>query len=527
MSAPAPHTEASFQLWTRREYGKLLLATIGIAFAFVRLLVLPLKMPALIVPVVLLLAWFLWRLSQPRALIQSPVGWPLLVFSLATVVSSFQGIASGYHIVAVLFFWGGMVGCPLFLAVEMMAWGWHPRIITSAVLLTISLLLIYAVGETFIFWVDWWRQWQPGTSLLPPFQDHDFIAMSHPNAVTPFTIGIPLVIAAMWQARTRWFQVVGGIWLFWAVIVIFYTSARGGWLSLVISVGGMLAFLLWSAYRTRQYLWRAVGAVALAGCYAALFLSLFIGNYLPTVLNPSPKVVVAEPVAGATAVPPVVAPSPSPQKTDETLNETVDDTFKHLANPMGRWTFWKRAIQIFAEHPLFGAGPAGYMVRYKEIEPTSKNFLPHHPHNTYLAVLSELGLTGAIGFLWLCLLILVVWWRGLRASTPWSEEWFLTVACGAIGVVMVVDSVFSVSPPQNGLLALCAMAAGLAAGSMWKLSPTTVQRTAGETVTAPDTLRSVVSRFRASAHAPQPLHVAIMVSTILAWGVATLVLILG
>ncbi len=480
-----------------RAYGQLALATLGIGFALMRMLVPPLAMPLLVVPPLLLILWLGWRINRPPVTLQTPMGWPLLLCAIVLFASSLQAEAPLNEVVAILFFWGGMVGVILFLLMFLLATGWPPAIFTQALLITITLALLYASWELLHFWHTWLSAWQPGESLLPPLVPQDFIGMAHTEAVIPFYTGIPLVIVALWQANRLWQRIAWAIWLVLALLVIFYTSSRGGWLAMVAEVALMLAVLLWSAYRARQFK-RLVATILLSASYAALFALLFLNAYGFLHIT-----------VGEEAQAPAESAAEAPLEA-EAENMTT------LASPMGRQIFWARALDIFANHPLLGAGPGGYPVRYEVWEPErSKIFHPAHAHSIPMAFLSELGAVGVLVFA-----IPLVWgailsWRGWRATRALSEEWLIMLACAAIVVGMGVHGIFDVPAVQNGALGLYALVIGLGIAGCWKLSERS------ESPPPPPTQPMTALRRL------HPLHLTLVLSTVLAWTIATLVSLLG
>ena len=73
--------------------------------------------------------------------------------------------------------------------------------------------------------------------------------------------------------------------------------------------------------------------------------------------------------------------------------------------------------RYFPNHPLFGAGPANYSIRYAV----------HEMHNSYLGALAE---TGLAGFGAICLWVFAVWnagWRGLKLSRNTDQQLLIFV----------------------------------------------------------------------------------------------------
>lgn len=468
-----------------REYGCVALATLALGFPLARMLLPALAMLLLAVPPLLLLVWGGGRMVfRPAGAIQSPVGWPLLLFVIALVSSSLfavvggAGPGGGANVLPVLFFWGGMVGVLLFLTIDRLAAGWPPHIITRALLLIITILLVHASWTVVSAWGAWLSGWARGAATQPPTVPPDVIGMHHTAAVMPFIFGLPLAIVALWRATARWRRIVWGGWLFFDVVVIFYTSSRGGWVTMVAAVGATLAPLLWMATRAGQ-VQRIGKTLLLTGSYAILFVVLFLFHYT-TLLHP---------LAGL--------PPTSEREGSETIAE--------LTNPMGRTVFWQNALSMAGAHPLLGVGPGNYSDVYRIQEPQSVVYVPPHAHNISLAVLSELGLFGAVSLALLAVAIVRGLWRGWQQTAPLSDERLLLVAGSAVGVALVVNGLVDVPPPQNGAIVLFALAAALSTGGGWRI---------GE----------VLNRGAWRARLFPLLLVSV---ALLAWGVATLVFVLS
>lgn len=68
-----------------------------------------------------------------------------------------------------------------------------------------------------------------------------------------------------------------------------------------------------------------------------------------------------------------------------------------------RWEIWGVAIQVWLDHPLFGAGVNAFEPAYRALglgfDPVRFNDSMPHPHNIYLQFLAETGLVGLTVFL--------------------------------------------------------------------------------------------------------------------------------
>lgn len=455
---------------------------------------------ALVAPLLLLLLWFIWRLTRPRALIRSSLELPLLAAAASLAASSLLAIADGTATLQTLIHWG-MSAVLLFLTIDLLAAGWHPRMFARAVLLSVSIGLVFSAAYLLEHWWTWISLRQPGAQLFP-IAARIRLFGAHPNFVAMLVnIGLPLAIVAMWRARAAWARWLWGCWLLLATLVLFFTSSRGGWATAAIVTGMALAVLLWGAYRARQ--WRRIGwALLLASGYAALFMTLLLANRV--------------------------------QVESQHGNSLVD--------PMGRTLIWQRALAVFAEQPLFGVGPGGFDLRFQTEELSGLFFRAQHAHSLYLTALSEQGVAGALALLALAALAAYAWrrcWRAHSASRSatiptngqtsaphasaplagdawYGEERLLMLACGASGISIFVHGLVDTPSPLLAGLALIVLAASLAPARVWAWAP--AQRAAENRGVATGRLSLVLFALRSSIARMHPLHLALVLAALFAWG---------
>ncbi|MBC7963160.1 MAG: O-antigen ligase family protein [Steroidobacteraceae bacterium] len=89
-----------------------------------------------------------------------------------------------------------------------------------------------------------------------------------------------------------------------------------------------------------------------------------------------------------------------------------------------RLMMWKNALTIFQQHPLIGAGTAGYQYEAEKIDPT-QGF--SHPHSSYLFIAVNYGLLGIGLYGWLLFVTLKRAWRARDQLSGYSILAFLSV----------------------------------------------------------------------------------------------------
>ncbi|MET7690722.1 O-antigen ligase family protein [Streptomyces sp. NPDC005483] len=128
------------------------------------------------------------------------------------------------------------------------------------------------------------------------------------------------------------------------------------------------------------------------------------------------------------------------------------------ANSAVRLDLWSSALRMFEAHPLFGVGylnfadqlPAYYQAT-GDYEIMFLQFpLLEFAHNTYLTVLSQTGLVGAVGIGAIVVLGVRRAWRAIRSGDPAGEAALLAMV--GVGVCSVFGEILLVPPLLAGLL---------------------------------------------------------------------------
>ncbi len=477
---------------SRKDILPLTLATIAMGFPLARMLLPPFVKPGLLMPLGLLILWFVWRLTQPRRLVQTPLGIPLLINAIALVLTTAFSNITGETVMPLLFHWGAAMGVMLFLTIDMLAHGVRPRIITYAVLITISIALVYSAGNMLLWWGSWLQVWQPGEVFFPVSFRRDIIETQPNQAAMIINTGLPLVIIALWQARNRWQRLLWATWIFFAVIMLFTTSSRGGWVATIAISGTILLPLLWFLFRQRRWksIWRTL---AMSGGYVLLFVMLFLSNYRNVHKLHAGRVVFTS--------------SPDPASSVD-INQAVQG----LSHSSGRDTFWRIAQQLFEQHPIFGVGPAGYSVEYYKLLPDI-GYLPPHAHSIYYAFLSETGIVGSLALAMLIGTTVWVWWKGWSKLPPLSDKWLLMLGTAAAGAGLAAHGLVDIPTRQVGGTIIYLLAAGLGVAGVWRLAGNHAPTAAGDG-------ESGTGKTGKRFHMPHPLHAVLVIAAVCAWGVA-------
>jgi len=129
-----------------------------------------------------------------------------------------------------------------------------------------------------------------------------------------------------------------------------------------------------------------------------------------------------------------------------------------------RGQYWSAALNIFAEHPLFGVGPDQYGNHYEKFRAIesvllTERVVSNDAHSSIAQTLATLGLMGTIAFLALNFIVLKAWVIAMRRkSSP-----FLWIFI-AYYIVYTTNSVISpITLPNKYLFwAMCGLVVGIA-----------------------------------------------------------------
>jgi O-antigen ligase len=180
--------------------------------------------------------------------------------------------------------------------------------------------------------------------------------------------------------------------MYWSLTLLFLTAlifsySRAAWLSLMLAFGVWVLVALRIKFRT----------VAIAGSVVAILLFFFMGDII--------------------------------RNMEKNTTESSGDLMEHVrsiyniktdASNMERVNRWNAAIEMFKERPVFGWGPGTYMFLYAPFQRSydktviSTNFgTGGNAHSEYLGLMAEAGILGALGYILILVLTLVVGFRGI------------------------------------------------------------------------------------------------------------------
>jgi tetratricopeptide (TPR) repeat protein/O-antigen ligase len=253
-----------------------------------------------------------------------------------------------------------------YLFVDLIRNGLPVELITKVLMIISGFIIFFGVRELYL----WYKEWidiAGYSSLIPPATYRIRAFLGHPNFVAAyFNLLLPLGLARYYLAKDRISRIVLVGWVVLVLILIFFTSSRGGWL----------------------------------GTFAALF--TFFGLYWLTnrqeigeklkerIKN---KWIVITLVLAIIIAMVVLVQILLWQSHHPTHPADLTEGFA------SRNYIWEVAREMFSENPITGNGVFTFGTEYLKTESVPPNMLLAHAHNFYFNVVAEMGIFGLIGLI--------------------------------------------------------------------------------------------------------------------------------
>ena len=293
-----------------------------------------------------------------------------------------------------------------------------------AALLTFSgFVILLAAMEIYVIY-NQWRQFSGSWLLLPPYPYRLISVVGHSNALMGLgNLCAPLALVGLLRTHKTVNRVFYMLWLVLFLLVVPFSSSRGGWLGMAVWMG--LLFLYWLVKQNPLALWR----------------DLKVSKKI--IVIAAGLVLVALAVAGGAAAFVKFSQHPS-----------------HGSNIVGgRSLIWSTAFEIWRAHPWFGTGPGrsglGYLKAAQSIPP---GFWALHAHSLPIQVLAEFGIAGGVAFI--ALVVENLRWFRERYNAIEKNKRDLGLAilasCAAWATQMLVDDQSGVVVVMVSLIILLA-----------------------------------------------------------------------
>jgi O-antigen ligase len=367
--------------------------------------------------IILLWAARLWLNPEPQFL-WPPICWAVLAFAAYAVVryltADIEYVARQELLRVLTYFF-------LFFAIVNNLHGKeHTRIIVFVLISLAMLISFYAIYQ-FVANSD--QVWH----VLKPYPHRGSGTYICPNHLAGFLeMLVPLGLAYTLAGRL---EPLARVFLTYATLVIFagiaVTVSRGGWISTALA--SILLFAILSTHRTHRLPALVLLICILGGCLILVPKSNFF------------------------------------RKRGAQLFQQgrLDDD--------ARFSLWRPAVQIWRDHPWWGAGPGHFDYRFRNYRPESIQLQPDRAHNDFLNTLADWGLLGTA-------LVVAAWTllaRGVIKTWPFVRGAFrelgeskrsnkfalvLGASCGLVAILIHSTVDFNMHIPANAILAISLMA---------------------------------------------------------------------
>ena len=226
------------------------------------------KIAGLVLAVIAGAAYFVWRDKLSRAyLVRTDLEWvyglTLLALFGAWILSADP--RQGLFRISLLI--GYMI--LFYILADAFEVGFDRDGVLAGLLSASGVVLIMAVLETYEVYTQWWEA-VGSRQIMPPHPYHLISLTGHSNVMMGLAnLCAPLAFLLLIRKKKMVQRVLLTFWLVLYVMVIPFSSSRGGWMGIVTWVGVLFLFWLWKQKPLEK--WRALGS---SGKTIAGFLSL-------------------------------------------------------------------------------------------------------------------------------------------------------------------------------------------------------------------------------------------------------------
>ncbi|MBT3602067.1 MAG: hypothetical protein HN521_03280, partial [Candidatus Latescibacteria bacterium] len=229
---------------------------------------------------------------------------------------------------------------------------------------------------------------------------------------------LPFAMVLFALAKTRYVTLCSGIAIPLMGACIIYTRTRGAWLGLAIALLLVGFWAYWPARQKTERVFHKPKWQVIAIC--ALLITL---AFLPSGLAKQ-----------------------GPQSIDEkkTTVTTAINSILQKGGDRGRLRTWRNTLQMIQERPTLGVGLGNWSVyypHYDQGELVTFQVSPERPHNTLLALFSEIGFIGLICFLWFWVATVKMGYQ-LIQSSDCSRRWIAAAGLTSF-IAITIHSMFS------------------------------------------------------------------------------------
>ncbi len=341
----------------------------------------------------------------------------LLVALIVGLISFFTSPDPRQGLARIMLF--GFYGISLYIFTDVLDSILHKPSIFHGMLLACALVILTSVAEVLFQYISWW-QTVDSFKIFPPGPYRLSSILGHSNVLMPYVnLLAPLAVVAFGFARRPTGKVVYATWVLLYLVMLPFTSSRGGWLGFITWVGILLLYWAWQKGfgKVSGLLWtnRSKGfrILLIVGLLVLLSGGIVVWRYF-------------------------------------TANASHGGSW----NPLdARWSIWQPALDMIRNHPLIGIGPGRFSFEYTTVGGiTPPAFWPLHAHDLFLEIGAEFGI---LGLAVLCALLVVGGfrvWMSFRQTPPGEGQWWSIAAIAGL-CSLLVHSI--VEDPTRVVPAIC------------------------------------------------------------------------
>jgi putative inorganic carbon (HCO3(-)) transporter len=292
--------------------------------------------------------------------------------------------------------------------------GWQAEIIIRSLLMVGLIIMVFNWMEL----IAWFQNWLSVTGKLIPDVNY---RLDIPNFMgVLLNLLTMMAVGQLISAKKLAERLILGLWILSSLILLFFTSSRGGWLGTIAGLGTIAVFYIQENKAMLDKIWLRIRSRKIV---------LIGGGMLVFLL-----------VAGAGYV-----------LYQQTLHPS------HGSILGSRKILWGPAWEAIKASPFIGQGPYTFISAFMQQNSVPPQHLYVYAHSIYLDVLMSSGMIGFAAFLWL----LVRFVKGMLEKyhqLSGADRWVVISAFGALAAFLahgIFDSVHHTIPTSAWVLAIC------------------------------------------------------------------------
>jgi len=337
------------------------------------------------------LSWFVWRIHRKEAFPQAGFGLQVILFVVAYGIATI--LSTDPRRSTMLLGQIMLYALLLYFVLDLRRSGWPQDIFVKSLLFVSGFIIFFGLLEIG-FWLTSWWSISGGEAFLPPVTIRIRAFIGHPNfAAAFFNLVLPLGLVQLISSRAWIPRIALGLWAAIVMVLLYFTSSRGGWLGTATALG-LLAVLLAIDRRIQPVrIWRERPRLVLGLAGLAILSAILLTVIVPRQLQ--------HPTHGSISG--------------------------------SRSEIWDVALKSFTSDPISGTGPFTYGSAFAATGIVPPGLLLAHAHSAVFNVAAEAGFIGlaALGFL-VFAIVREIWYRW-REHAHGERHWLAAFIASLMG----------------------------------------------------------------------------------------------